>query len=108
MNERPLSGSEKARANDRFWVSSATGQGGFRPVAGIRWLRDDPVMQMVSLLIATMGLLVCNLAYCGKRTMADVRHARKAEIAWGAMALSGSVLAMVSMVWATLASLAHL
>ncbi len=65
-------------------------------------------MQMVSFLVATMGLLVCNLAYCGKRIMADVRHGPSAEIAWGAMALSGSVLALVSMVWATLASLAHL
>lgn len=65
-------------------------------------------MQMVSFLIVTMGLLICNLAYCGKRIMADVRHARSAEITWGIMALSGSVLALVSMVWATLASLAQL
>lgn len=37
MNERQLTGSEKARANDRFWVSSAAEQGGCsRPKSVIR------------------------------------------------------------------------
>ena len=32
-------------------------------------------MQMLSFLMVTIGLLVCNLAYCGKRIMVDVHNA---------------------------------
>ena len=57
--------------------------------------------------VATLALLVCNLIYCGQRITADVRHSRHAQVTWGLLAFSGSLLAMVAMVWATLASLAH-
>jgi len=64
-------------------------------------------LQILSFILLTPALLVCNLIYCGQRITADVRHSRHAQVTWGLLAFSGSLLAMVAMVWAALASLAH-
>ena len=58
-------------------------------------------------ILLTLALLVCNLIYCGKRIVADLRHSRSAEVTWGSLAFCGALMAMVLMVWATAASLAH-
>ena len=63
---------------------------------------------MLSFVLLTLALLACNLIYCGQRITADVRHSRRGQVTWGLLALSGSLLALVAMVWATVASLAHL
>ena len=64
-------------------------------------------MAMLSFILLTAILLVCNLIYCGQRIAADFNHSRYAQMAWGALALSGSLTALVAIVWAILASLAH-
>lgn len=62
---------------------------------------------MLGFILLTLALLFCNLIYCGQHIAADLRHSRHARMTWGLLALSGSLLAVVAMVWATLASLAH-
>jgi hypothetical protein len=80
----------------------------FDTLAAIRYLSDDRGVQMLNFILLTLGLLVCNLIYCSQRITADVRHSRHAQVTWGLLALSGSLLAAIAMVWATLASLAQL
>ena len=76
--------------------------------AGTRDLSDEPAMLMLSLILLSAALLVCNLIYCGQHIMADLHQSRRVQIVWGVAALSGSVLALIVMLWAILASLAHL
>lgn len=75
------------------------------PIADIRRLSDNPAVLILILLSVT--LLVCNLIYCGQRIVADARQSRLAQMSWGLLALSGSIIALAAMVGATLASLAH-
>jgi hypothetical protein len=75
------------------------------PVADILCLGDDPAMLILILL--SLVLLACNVIYCGQRTLTDWKQARNTQATWGLLALSGALIALVAMVWALLASLAH-
>ena len=65
-------------------------------------------MGILMVILLTLALLVCNLIYCGQRIMADFRQSPRANVTLGSFAFCGAVMSTVSMVWATLASLAHL
>ena len=65
-------------------------------------------MGILIIILLSLALLVCNMIYCGQRIMADLRHSRRAEVTWGSLAFCGALMAVLSMVWATAASLAHL
>ncbi|WP_066726528.1 hypothetical protein [Sphingomonas pituitosa] len=64
-----------------------------------------PILIFVSLALV---LLVCNMFYCGRSVIVDARRSQRASTTLGVLALSGAMMASVAMVWATLASLAHL
>lgn len=65
-------------------------------------------MGFLMVILMTLALLVCNLIYCGQRLMADLRQSRRANVTLGSFAFCGALMATVSMVWVTLASLSRL
>ena len=75
------------------------------PFADILCLGDDPAMPILILL--SLALLACNVIYCAQRTLTDWKQAQNAQATWGLLALSGALMALLAMVWALLASLAH-
>jgi hypothetical protein len=62
---------------------------------------------MLTLILMSLALLVCNAIYCGQRVIADFSHSQPAQGSWGLVALSGTLMALVGIIWALLASLAH-
>jgi hypothetical protein len=62
---------------------------------------------MLSLILLLLALIMCNIFYCGQHIIADLRQSQHAQGAWGMLALSGALLALIAIVWALLASLAH-
>jgi hypothetical protein len=62
---------------------------------------------MLNLILLSLALLMCNAIYCGQRVIADFRHSRQAQGAWGLFALSGTLMALAGLIWVLLASLAH-
>ncbi|MBJ6122236.1 hypothetical protein [Sphingomonas mollis] len=64
-------------------------------------------MSILTAVLLALALLVCNLIYCGRRIMTDLRHSRRVDVTWGSLAFCGAFMAMLSMAWATAASLAH-
>jgi hypothetical protein len=65
-------------------------------------------MGILFFILLTLGLLACNLIYCGQRIMTDLRLSRHAEAALGLFAICGALAAGGMMAWAATASLAHL
>jgi hypothetical protein len=62
---------------------------------------------MLSLILLSLAFIVCNIIYCGQHLIADWRRSQHAQSAWGMLALSGALMALLAIIWALLASLAH-
>ncbi|GAA3702215.1 hypothetical protein GCM10022268_10000 [Sphingomonas cynarae] len=62
---------------------------------------------VLSLILLLLALIVCNIIYCGQRIIADWRRLQHAQGAWGMLALSGALIALVAILWVFLGSLAH-
>jgi len=56
-------------------------------------------------ILLTLILLVCNVAYCGRRIVVDLRASKRDRAVHGLLALCGALLALVFMSWATFTSL---
>lgn len=62
---------------------------------------------MLTLILLSLALLVCNAIFCGQHVVTGWKQSRSAQVTWGLLALSGAVVALVAIVWVLLASLAH-
>lgn len=62
---------------------------------------------MLLLTLFLLALLACNALYCGQRVIIDFRNSRQVQVAYGLLALSGTIVAFAAATWALLASLAH-